>query len=209
MINLSEKTVFELLLKAFLLGVALGLLYDGMRFVKMLCGVRYFPQNAAPPMPSRVRSVLLYAVTFVFDVVFWIIFGISAVILFYNVSGGVFRASVFPAMLSGLFLYYISIGRLMLAFSARLVGLLRKICRLAAKILLVPLSLIKKILFFLYHLTIGKIVDRIKEERNLRAQKRGQNADGGGVPCECPREGENEHGERPYRSEGRISFGRK
>ena len=164
MINLSEKTVFELLLKAFLLGVAHGLLYDGMRFVKMLCGVKYFPKAAATPLPSRAGSVLLYAVTFIFDVVFWIVFGISAVLLFYNVSGGVFRASVFPAMLLGLLLYYISIGRIMLSLSSRLVVLLGKICRLAARILSVPLFYAKKILFSLYHLTIGKILGRIKKE---------------------------------------------
>ena len=207
MIDLSQKTIFELLLKAFLLGAALGLLYDGIRFSKMLCGVSYSKKNVEAPKSSRAKTVFLYAVTFRFDLFFWVIFCISAVLLFYNVSGGVFRASVIPAMLFGLFVYYISLGRLMLYLSARFVILLKKICRFAVKILAVPLLLAKKILFSLYHLTIGKILGRIKEERMLRAQKNAQGSEGEMPLCECDREGESEYGERPYRSEGRSSCG--
>ena len=260
MIDLSQRTIFELLLKAFLLGVALGLLYDAMRLAKMLCGVSYDTKSLAEKVKnartgarnnaakarcegisaepqleersnsaeadkaksSRAKAVLLYAVTFLFDLFFWVIFGISAVLLFYNVSGGVFRASVIPAMLFGLLVYYISLGRLVLYLNSRLVGLLwrlvhllglmiarliLKLCRFAAKILAVPLSFIKKILFSLYHLTIGKILGRIKEERRLRAQKKALGTEGEMPLCECDREGESEYGGKPYRSEGRISFG--
>ena len=220
MIDLSQKTIFELLLKAYLLGVALGFFYDGIRFVKMLCGVRYGTKilaakeatkraEAEKVKTPRVKAVFLYAVTFIFDLIFWVAFGISAVLLFYNVSGGVFRASALPAMLGGLFLYYISLGRLMLALSARLVILLRKICRFALKILFVPLSFVGKNLFFLYRLTLGKILGRIKEERILRAQKSEQKCDGEEPLLERDREGESEYGGKPYRSEGRISFGRR
>ena len=236
MIDLSQKIIFELLLKAFLLGVALGLLYDGVRFVKMLCGVEYDRKSlAAKGENGRVsvqndsvektraktsagvekangfhaKAVFLYAVTFIFDLVFWVVFGISAVLLFYNVSGGVFRASVLPAMLGGLFLYYISLGRLMLALSARLVILLRIICRFVLRIVSVPLSFAEKILFSLYHLTIGKILGRIKEERILRARKNKRKCGGEATLCERDGEGESEYGGKPYRSEGRISFGRR
>ena len=236
MIDLSQKTIFELLLKAFLLGAALGLFYDFLRLVKMLCGVRYDAEslvlkgknkragaksNAAKIWREKtraanekakgfqVKAVFLYAVTFVFDLIFWLVFGISSVLLLYNVSGGVFRASIYPAMLFGLFLYYISIGRLMLTLSSRIVILLCKIFRLALRIVAVPLSFAKKILFYLYHLTIGKILGRIKEERILRAQKKQQKAQGDAPLCERDGEGESEYGGKPYRSEGRISFGRR
>ena len=209
MIDLSQKTIFELLLKAFLLGVALGFFYDGVRFVKMLCGVRYDSKNVGEVVGSRIKAVFLYAVTFIFDLLFWVIFGISAVLLFYNVSGGVFRAGALLAMLGGLFLYYISLGRLMLALSARLVILLHKIFRFALKILSVPLSFGGKILFSLYHLTIGKILGRIKEEKILRAQKNKRKCGGDAPLCERDGEGESEYGGKPYRSEGRISFGRR
>ena len=215
MINLSQTEVFGLLLKAFLLGVALGIFYDGLRFLKMLCGVRYFGEERSQ---SRAKNIFEYAVTFLTDLIFWLTFGISSILLLYNVVGGVFRFSIYPLMISGLFLYYISIGNLVLKLSAGIVRLLDKICRAVGvfvlkicraviKLVSVPILQIKRFFIFLYHLTIGKILGKIKEERILRAQRKTAGSENDG-PTEREREGESEDAGRIYRRDGRISFGR-
>lgn len=215
MINLSQTEAFGLLLKAFLLGVALGVFYDGIRLLKMILGVRYFGEER---VLSRARAVFEYALTFLCDLVFWLIFGISSILLLYNVVGGVFRFSIYPLMLFGLFLYYISIGKLVLRLNARvvillgkacraIVALVKRICRAVAVLISVPLSFVKRFFIFLYHLTIGKIVGKIKEERILRAQRRAAKRKSD-EPTEREREEESEDAGRIYRRDGRISFGR-
>ena len=203
MIDLSQTRIFELLLKAFLLGVALGFFYDAIRLLRMIFGVRYFGEKRAS---SRVQAVIEYAVVFLTDIIFWLVLGISSILLFYNVSGGVFRFSVYPAMLFGLFLYYISLGKLVLKLSAAVVDLLFKICRAILKLVALPVRQIKRFFIFLYHLTIGEILGKIKERRILRSQKKlaetssDEPSDNG--------EGESEDAGRIYRRDGRISFGR-
>jgi hypothetical protein len=213
MINLSQTEVSELFLKAFLLGVALGIFYDGLRFLRMLFGVRYFGEATSV---SRARAVVAHVVTFLCDLVFWLTFGISSILLLYNLVGGVFRFSIYPLMLLGLFLYYISIGKLVLRLSAWVVGLIGKILRalgafalkilrLVIRLVSVPLLQIKRFFIFLYHLTIGKILGKIKEARILRAQMAALQSD---EPIEREREGESRDAGRIYKRDGRISFGR-
>ena len=214
MINLSQTEAFGLLLKAFLLGVALGAFYDGIRLLKMILGVRYFGEER---VISRARAVFEYALTFLCDLFFWLLFGISSILLLYNVVGGVFRFSIYPLMLFGLFLYYISIGKLVLRLNALVVlllgkacraiaSLVKRICRAVAVLMSVPLSFVKRFFIFLYHLTIGEILGKIKERRILRSQKKlaetssDEPSDNG--------EGESEDAGRIYRRDGRISFGR-
>ena len=198
MIELSQRTVFELLLKAFLLGVFLGALYDGVRFFKMLCGVRY-GKGSEEKLP-RGKKAFLFVVTFFCDVAFWLIFSLSSLILLYNVSGGVFRFSIYPMMLSGLFVYYISLGRVMLFLSSRAVILIRKAISLVAGLLRVPLLIAGRFFIFLYHLTIGKIVGKIKEDRKKRAEL-------SRIVTECEGEEESQNAGSGYKREGRIDFG--
>ena len=193
----------ELYLKAFIVGVAFGVVYDGIRFFKLLCGVRYKP-SASAGGGSRARAVLIYIVSFVTDTVFLTALGIASVLLFYNVSGGVFRASVYPCMLFGMALYHISIGRLTLALMERLVLLMRRILSFAKRLVAVPMNAAKKVIFNVYHLTIGRIVvkikGRIKASREMREAAR--------LPACDAREEErkDEDSGRPYKRYGRISF---
>ena len=213
MIDLSQEVIIELYLKAFLIGAFHGVLYDVIRFIKMLCGVRYYTAESRP-YPTCKR-VFIYILSFAFDVAFWLCLGISSVLLFYNVSGGVFRGSVYPCMLSGLALYYFSIGRVTLALGQWLIGVMerclsfvkRLICRCLSflkRLLAVPINAFCRAIIYIYHLTIGKIVVKIKGK--IIASRERRNAK------ECPASGvgeeeqNEEDSERPYKKYGRISF---
>ena len=112
----------------------------------MLCGVRYFGEEVKT---SLTRAVVAHAVTFLTDLVFWLLFGISSVLLIYNVSGGVFRFSIYPLMLFGLVIYYVSIGKLLLKLSSRVVLLLGRLCRAVIRLISLPLSLLKRFFIFI------------------------------------------------------------
>ena len=151
MIDLSQQTLIRLLVGAFLLGIVHGLLYEAIRFVKILLGVRY-GELAENTTHSRARGVLIFAVTLFGDVMFWLIFAASSLLLTYNVSGGVFRGMVYIAMLAGGAAYYLTLGRLMLALSIRLDRLIKKIAVFIIRILLIPIRaifsfIIKKSIF--------------------------------------------------------------
>ena len=125
MIDLEQSVVIELYIKAFLVGVAFGVFYDVIRFFKLILGVRYGAQDAYLP-ESKAKRVAVYIISFITDTLFWLLIGVASVLLFYNVSGGVFRGSVYPCLLFGLALYYFSLGRLTLALSRRLIALVHR-----------------------------------------------------------------------------------
>lgn len=206
MIDLSQEALIALLIKSFLSGVALGVFYDLIRAFKMFFGVSY-------TRPTTDRSVAVravaYAVTFLTDILFWIIVGITSVLLMYSVGGGVFRGLTYVGLIGGILLYYFSIGRLMLRVSEAVVNFIKKVLRRVAKILAVPFVWVGRRAIFLFHLTIGKFIGKIKDRR---ARKKAR-AEIDLVEKEAPDSGGKEEfvyvdGKNGYKRDGRISFGR-
>lgn len=205
MIDLSQEVLLSLLIKSFILGVALGVFYDFIRAVKMFFGVRY-----AHPIvkSSAVVNVFSYAVTFLTDIAFWSVVGVASILLMYAVGGGVFRGLTYVGLAVGALLYYFSIGRLVLRVSERLVGLIKKALRRVALVLAKPFVLLWRGLIYLYHLTFGRIIGKIKD-KNTRRKKCAEI-----VPDEelaLDGYGKEEFvyvdGKNGYKRDGRISFG--
>lgn len=204
MIDLEQSVVIELYIKAFLVGVAFGVLYDVIRFFKLIIGVRYGAQDAYIP-ESKAKRVAVYVVSFVTDTLFWLLIGVASVLLFYNVSGGVFRGSVYPCLLFGLALYYFSLGRLTLALSRRLIALVHRAFSLLGRLVAVPLRVAKRAIFHVYHLTIGKIIVKIKG-KIIAAKERRRSAAEQTTSCAGEEEQNSEDEGRPYKKYGRIRF---
>ena len=202
-VNLLPEVIIELYIKAFLVGVAFGAVWDIVRFIKMTCGVKYGGDEKNTRL-SRMKWVFLYILSFVFDVLFWVSLGIASILLFYNVSGGYFRASAYPCLLFGLALYYFSFGRVTLVLSARFIALLKKIFAFAIRLVGVPLRAARRAIIFVYHLTIGKLIGKIKgriiENRERRRMLEAPDEDGQREEAAKSEEG------RLYRREGRIRF---
>lgn len=205
MIDLSQGVLLALLVKSFLAGVALGVFYDLIRAFKMFFGVRY-----ARPIAKRsvAVSALAYIVTFLTDILFWVIVGVTSILLMYGVGGGVFRGLTYSGLVAGALLYYFSIGRLVLKVSEKVVDIIKKAVRRVTRILAKPFVLVGRGLIFLFHLTIGNFLGKIK---NRRAQKRKCAQI---EPDEAPaleNGGKDEFvyvdGKNGYKRDGRISFG--
>ena len=206
MIDLSQKALLALLIKSFLSGVALGVFYDLIRAFKMFFGVRYTRPTEKGSVALR---VVAYAVTFLTDILFCVVFGVASILLMYGVGGGVFRGLTYLGLVGGMLLYYFSIGRLMLRVSEAVVDFIKKAFLRAARMLSVPFVRIGRGAIFLFHLTIGNFIGKIKEGR-ARKKARAQIdlveeevLDNGGKEEFVYVDGRN-----GYKRDGRISFGR-
>ncbi len=205
MIDLSQQVLLALLIKSFLAGVVLGVFYDLIRAFKMFFGVRY----ALPIVKRSVAvSVLAYIVTFLTDILFWIVVGVTSILLMYGVGGGVFRGLTYLGLAVGALLYYFSIGRLVLKVSEAAVNFVKRAVRRAVRILAKPFVFVGRGLIFLFHLTIGKILGKIKDRRAQRKKRdkiepdEAAALDGGGKDEFVYVDGKN-----GYKRDGRISFG--
>jgi len=205
MIDLSQEILLALLIKSFLAGVALGIFYDFIRAFKMVFGVRY----VRPIVKRSVAvDVLAYIVTFLTDILFWIVVGVTSILLMYGVGGGVFRGLTYLGLAVGALLYYFSIGRLVLKVSEAAVNFVKRAVRRAVRILAMPFVWVGRGLIFLFHLTIGKILGKIKERRAQR-KKRDKIEPDEAIALEG--DGKEEFvyvdGKNGYKRDGRISFG--
>ncbi len=160
--NLQGETLL-LILRSFLSGAMLGVLYD--IFSTLL---------KDPPVDSKkIIRILFSCLIFVFDFLFCLCCGATALLLMYYSNRGFFRAIILPIMFLGFICFRISLGRLFRRFLRFVYGIVFKLL----KILLIPLEFIKSKLILLYHLTIGRILAKIvlwvraaREARRLRAQ---------------------------------------
>ncbi len=207
MIDLSQSAIAYLALSAILLGAAHGVLYDMIRFVKLMLGVEYGKPSSEGN--GKVKNVFLHIFTFICDVIFWICFAVTSVILTYNMSGGVFRGIVYLGMLGGGALYYFTLGRLVLKINIKLTRLVKKTLKWLYWIVTAPIRAIISLIIKLYHLTIGKVIGKIVSEvkrRQERRKQRSQTAVAALEPEYTKEEKNTDVTKYRYKGEGRISF---
>ncbi len=204
MIDLSQELIFSLMLRSLACGAVLGFLYEIVRIMKMLFGI---------DRVCRLRKIISAIYLFVTDFLFCIIAASLAILLTYNISGGVFRGCVYLCMGLGLILYRATLGKIFYKFERFFTNLLRKIIKCALKIILIPFRTIFLLFVKLYTLTIGKIIGKIRCNMIIRKEKKKKEnknqIDEALLPA-CNSELIEEkdvHGRKGYKKEGRISFG--
>jgi hypothetical protein len=206
MIEFDQGEIIRLLLRSLLCGVALGVFYDGIRLIKLFCGVRYGEREEKK---NAALSAAHFILAFVTDIVFWVTVGVVSVALIYGSTGGIFRGSTYLCLAVGFVAYYFTLGRAVLFLSRRLVKLCRRAARRMIKVAAVPLSFIFKGIISLYHLTIGKIIGKIKERIRTRKNKPNDESE---QECFALSDGRKEDfvyvdGKTGYRRTDRINFG--
>lgn len=205
MIDISQATLAWLFVYSVALGILLGMFYDAIRFCKMLLGVDYGKRKARR---GRARKAFVFFITFIFDVIFWLIFAASSVLLTYNVSGGVFRGMVYFGMLSGGAAYYLTLGRLTLKIGDATARFIKRAVWRVIKLILVPVRAIFSLIIKLYHLTFGKVIGKIISERKRRKEAlRAALSPPADLIEKTQKENETNVTKRRYEREGRISFG--
>ena len=119
--------LFRLLMSSFMVGVALGVLHDVLRIGRVLIGMNHYTSAATVPVfcpkfckrrekKSRTRfvTILLNILLGVQDILFCLTMGAAvAVLLFYH-NNGEFRGFVIIAILAGLAVYLMTVGKLVI-----------------------------------------------------------------------------------------------
>ena len=208
MIDLSQGELALLLVRSFTSGILLGLTYDLLRAFKMLLGVEYVGGNGNSKK-NKAEKGLLFAVTFLTDLLFFTGAGCVAIFLAYA-DGGFFRGMILLGMAIGFLLYYFTLGKIVLSVNAKIISLLKKTVRKLIPYLIKPLKTVCGRIIFLYHLTIGSIIDKIKSDiKNKDHEDKSacrERSDDGAAEC-----GKEDfvyvNGKVGYRKEGRVSFG--
>jgi hypothetical protein len=180
----------------------MGLLSDFMRLFKMFFDVQG---------KKILHKMLLVSVTFLCDVLFFVIAGIVSVLLLYTV-GGVFRGVIYPAMGLGFLIYAVTLGRLVSKINIWLAKTMKKAIRSVIRLIALPVRKAVHAIISLYHLTIGAFIGKIiRKIVALHEKKIAEGIEGGESPV--PDGGREDfvyvEGKIGYQRNGRISFGRK
>lgn len=130
--EISPIRLFFLLIWSFGLGVGVGLLYDFHRLIRMLFGVRYSKNRPTKlytkPLPivkrplaeircGKVKNIILYILIFFQDVFLCCASAAGIVILNYTFNDGRFRFYTVIALCLGFFVYYYTVGKLVMFLS--------------------------------------------------------------------------------------------
>ncbi|MBP3376111.1 MAG: spore cortex biosynthesis protein YabQ [Clostridia bacterium] len=185
-----------MLLAAIMCGIALGVLYEGIRFVRLIIA----------PSHRRlcVRWVASQIYTFLTDFLFIIIFAATAILLTNKISGGIFRGIVYVGMGAGFCIYYFVVGKLTRPLIEKIANISKKIIKKLLKLIIIPLRAIFLLIFKLYTLTIGKKLCKIIDSVNKKRVQKQSTAELPELPS-----AEEKCLEKGYKKEGRISFGGK
>lgn len=165
MLDTSQELLTGLLLRSFLCGCLLGVLYSIIKITRVAVKEIF---------GDRGKAFRIFEFIFIFtgDVFFGICAGIVSILLIYHVNYGMFRGMVYLGMIFGFLLYYLTVGKLVQKISEKLMRGVIFLIKKLIFILLMPFYMIFKGLFFIYRLTIGKIIAKIIMALKKRSEKR-------------------------------------
>lgn len=212
-----------LLLRAAASGVALGILYDLLRIVRIVLGTetrdRLWRKERKGSALARALDIIL---VFLLDLLFGVCVGVVSVLLIYHANRGIFRGMVYGGMLCGFILYHFSLGKLVIKVSVIVTDILKKAVRKIICIIFIPTRALFRSLKYIYHLTIGKFVGKIitevKHARTVRHERRikKQAELSQAAPPDVSAQEDRSRGDfvyvdekKAYKKEGRISFCKK
>ena len=174
--EISQRLLGMLFVWAVALGFALGSVYDVLRITRILCGVHYVKRfseekGSATDVSSlrqRVSRIQRAILVFSGDLLFGVVCGISLIILLYYTNDGQFRALAVFGTACGFFVYYHTLGRLVMLFSEVIVHAVRWLARRIVKLALWPFRMIARLLYRTVGRRAVELVKRIRYKRNVR-----------------------------------------
>ena len=167
--EISPIRLFFLLLSSFALGIGLGIFYDLHRILRVFFGVQYTQNRPtkffSKPLPILKRSlgeirqgkckkIFLFALIFIQDLFLCCISALGIVILNYAFNDGRFRFYTILALFVGFFLYYFTLGKLVMFLSEWIVFFLRAVFSICIFLLSRP--------FVIFWSFLGKIVKKVR-----------------------------------------------
>lgn len=208
MIDISQTALLGLIIRSFLCGVVLGVIYGFIKITRILLFSKEMKNNLSV-------KIFKYIFIFIGDMLLGVLVGLISVLLIYHINGGIFRGMVYLFLFFGFMLYRLTFARLIEKMIIKLLHVVFRVMKKIFKVLFLPFKLIFRGLFFIYHLTIGKIIGKIiismKKRQEIKREKERlpeivtEYGSDGSVSGECAYDSPKER----YGKVGRISFGSK
>lgn len=150
---------------SFILGLIFGGIYDIIRIVHILCGIASYTGESR----GMKRGIVPFLLFFLLDAAYMLITTCVFSVFLYAVNNGGFRLYLLAAVICGMVLYFITVGRIVMLLSETIVRFLRKVFTL---FVLKPfgfiLKLFRRLICWIGAHTIGKIVRYLQHRRAIR-----------------------------------------
>lgn len=108
-------------------GAFIGLLFDFFRILRKSFKTKNF-------------------ITYIEDIIFWIITALSIIFSMYNFSGGSLRFFMFLGLGFGILLYILTLSRFIIKTSVFIISIIKKVLKIILKIIITPIKAIYNIL---------------------------------------------------------------
>ena len=154
------------LLYAVWFGAICGILYDILRIVRVLHGVRYpgrfsawlsrlrlpfLPEGYASPRPTRYGKRVQSLLIFLGDFLYLLLVGMLFSVFIYWQNDGVFRFYMLFGATIGYMAYYFTVGRLVLASAEAVAAFLRILLAYLVMLVRIPIGYICRCLWYLLY----------------------------------------------------------
>lgn len=208
--EVSQSALAYMLLWAFLAGLALGCAYDILRILRLtdttesprVAFVRrklILPQALRPHMPckikhppARIKHLVTGVKLFFEDVLFCVLFAVTAILLLYYTNDGQLRLSAISCMLIGFGVYFATMGRITKPLFMLVFLLLRAVICWTTALVIYPLRVVWRALerprlwlICRYRGMLSHIHTYMEQRRAIKAQRKNNVADS--APTEQPR----------------------
>lgn len=174
---------YRILIGAFLLGAALGAVYDVFRVIRIarLPGETYdggYLKKFKPQKPiitfgkgvKKAAYAASDAVVFIEDILFFIVCAIAETVFFLAENDGEIRIYCIIFTVLGFFLYIKTVGRCVIYFSSKIIFFVRCLLYWIFYIIIVPVRYIFRAFYrvcaALYGVSVGKIVAAVNKKRS-------------------------------------------
>ena len=108
-------------------GIFIGLLFDFFRILR-----------------KSFKTINL--ITYIEDILFWVLTGLSIIFSMYYFSGGNLRFFMFLGLFFGIIMYILTLSKLIIKISIFIISIIKKTIKIIVKILITPLKFFYKIL---------------------------------------------------------------
>ncbi len=136
----AANSMATVLLLSLLLGAFFGAVYDLIRFIR-----ETFYINAAGKY-KKLLLVLSNALTFVWDIIFFVFVGASVSIFLFYTNDGIFRLSSIIVIVGGFCLYRVTFGKIIYALLKFSRKILKKIVKISLKAIAFPVKSVYNII---------------------------------------------------------------
>ncbi len=172
---------YRAFLGALCLGVFFGVLYDVFRILRVARVPNIIPQGRfykkiSIPNDKMHRKNIKYifrlsdrALTFIEDIIFWILITLGEMLFIYHVNGGEIRIYFFLLTLLGTSLYFFTAGKVVMYFSVRIIFIVRCLLYWTFFVIIYPIKkifcLFKRISKFIYSKAVVPVLKCIYNKR--------------------------------------------